>query len=707
VVVQNETCTYANGTAYAAVSGGVPPYTYLWGGGETTDGIGGLSAGTYSVIVTDFVGTQATDDGTVISENYGTIDYNDFGLPHAYCPGQEYREFFLPPQPWGITEELAPWSVAQGVMGMVQPPAAPGNYYVTLGAVAPGSSHSVQFWDTNGCSGTFNFIAGSPIMSWPTFVVVDTQGSCANVPSGMVTFTSSTLNGSETFYALRAEASGDDMAFLNYFQPVGPDQYAFYNLAPGNYWLKHRLGFTYSLLQGGSCASDSVLVTVPDLGPTCGAISGSTYMDYNSDCIDTEANASNVVVEILPGPIYIASGGNFSVVVPNGNYTLTTSAPAIAQSCPASATVNGNSSVANIGHQPTLPLDVAVSLNSGPARPGFELHYYLHVENISSSSSGATTTTLSFDPTVSFIGALPTPSNVTGNTITWNQSALSIFQDRDYYIRLQVPPDVGLIGTVLLASASVSTANADGDLSNNTVSAAITVTGSYDPNDKTAYTSTRASESLYFIDEDDWVDYVIRFQNTGTDTAFNVVVTDTLPATLDPATVSLVGASHTHTWMMQGQGILKFIFPNILLPDSNVNEPLSHGLISFRIRPRMPIAPGTVIENIANIYFDYNPPVITEPSVLVAEFSTGEGEESTDQLHVFPVPTREQLNVHSNTLLLRLSVLTMDGRMVREEPVQGHGASVDLQGLPSGAYLIRATDVDGNQLHHHFLIQHD
>ncbi|MBK9629215.1 MAG: hypothetical protein IPO56_16370 [Flavobacteriales bacterium] len=54
-----------------------------------------------------------------------------------------------------------------------------------------------------------------------------------------------------------------------------------------------------------------------------------------------------------------------------------------------------------------------------------------------------------------------------------------------------------------------------------------------------------------------------------------------------------------------------------------MNEPRSHGFVTFRIRPRTPVLPGTVIENIANIYFDFNPPVITEPSVLVAEFSTG------------------------------------------------------------------------------------
>ncbi|MFZ1692650.1 MAG: T9SS type A sorting domain-containing protein, partial [Flavobacteriales bacterium] len=123
--------------------------------------------------------------------------------------------------------------------------------------------------------------------------------------------------------------------------------------------------------------------------------------------------------------------------------------------------------------------------------------------------------------------------------------------------------------------------------------------------------------------------------------------------------------------------------------------------------PRLPLLPGEEITNIANIYFDFNPPVITEPSVLVAEFSTGMEEMSTDHLQVYPVPARTQLNVHSTTLLTRLSILTLDGRMVREEPIQGHRALVDLQGLPSGAYLLRVTDTEGNQLHHSFLIEHE
>ncbi len=693
--VQNETCTYANGSVYAAVSGGVPPYAYLWGGGETTEIITGLSVGTYSVTVTDFVGTQVSDQATVISEDYGVQDYN---YPHSYCSGQNYREFFFPPV--DVPGDVSPWTASQGIIGLVPPPAVPGNYYLDPGPTSPGISQSVTYWDVNGCSGTLNFTAGYPITSWPNFTVVDVQGSCTNIATGTITFTSTPVAGSDTYYALRPEGSGDDLQYLNGFQWVGTDVYAFTSLPPGNYWLKHRLGFTYSLLQGGSCSSDSVLVTVPDIGPTCGRITGSTYVDYNSDCIDTEANAWNVVVEIQPGPIYTTSGGSYTVVVPNGNYTTTTSAAAIAQSCPASATVNGNTVTANIGHQPTIPLDVAIGLGSGPARPGFQLHYSMIVQNLSSSASGAATTTFTFDPAVSFISAWPT-GNVVGNTITWNQPSLDIFQEREYQIHLQVPPDVGLIGTELLASASVTTANTDGDPGNNNASAAITVTGSYDPNDKTAFTSTRTSGSLYFINQDSWIDYVIRFQNTGTDTAFNIVVTDTLPATLDPATISLASASHIHTWMVQGQGTLKFIFPNILLPDSSVNEAVSHGLVRFRIRPRQPVLPGTVIENIANIFFDFNPPVITEPSVLVAELSTGQAEgpgEVGMQLTLFPNPSQGSVMISAPLPMRAVQVFAADGRLLIEEQISDRRAHFSISVLPTGNYAVVVRLDDGTLL---------
>jgi uncharacterized repeat protein (TIGR01451 family) len=691
VVVQNETCSYANGRASAVAQGGVPPYSYLWSGGETTDALTNLSAGTYTVTVTDFVGTQVTDEGIVLSENYPPLQ----GITHSICPGQDYHDFFFPPEAPDLPDQ-GPWYTDQVPVVEFQTPGEITRYYLDFGQALPGTGYSVTYFDSNGCSGTQTGIIGGPLPPWPDFAVVDVEGSCANASEGSITFAAEPDPSQDAFWILKPQGSSEYEWLPVSPLLVGPSLYTFSDLEPGEYLLMHRLGLTYSIVQGGGCTSDTAFVTVPNLGPTCGTLIGSTYMDLDSDCIDNEVDAVNVVVEIQPGPFYTSGAGGYSLSVPNGSYTLTTSGPSIEQSCPAAATVNGNTVVANIGHQATVPMDLAISIASGPARPGFQMDHYIHLENQSPSSTGSTTTTLTFDPLLSFVSSLPAPTSQSSGTITWDQNALGFFQERDLHVRLQVPPDVGLIGTELLATAATVTANTDGDPVNNTSTSAVTVTGSFDPNDKTAHTSSRSSNSSFLLDQDAWIEYVIRFQNTGTDTAFNIIVTDTLPTNLDPASISMVAASHPHTWSVEGQGTLKFIFPMIILPDSNVNEPASHGLLSFRIRPRAPLVPGTVIANTANIFFDFDPPVITEPSVLVAEFSTAIQTPMSDDLFITPIPASEHIRFQFPETIERLSVITADGRVIFTSRPQAADGIVDIATLPSVCYLLQVRTSQGS-----------
>jgi uncharacterized repeat protein (TIGR01451 family) len=134
-------------------------------------------------------------------------------------------------------------------------------------------------------------------------------------------------------------------------------------------------------------------------------------------------------------------------------------------------------------------------------------------------------------------------------------------------------------------------------------------TSSFDPNDKQGFPVGYGNQ--HFIRENTDVEYMIRFQNTGTDTAFNVVLLDTLSPFLDIATVRPGASDHQYDFDILEGNVLRFMYNNILLPDSNVNEVASHGFVKFRVA-QMPGNPlGTVINNSAAILFDFNGPVIT------------------------------------------------------------------------------------------------
>lgn len=135
------------------------------------------------------------------------------------------------------------------------------------------------------------------------------------------------------------------------------------------------------------------------------------------------------------------------------------------------------------------------------------------------------------------------------------------------------------------------------------------IIGAYDPNDKQGFPLGVTDEHLILPNTD--IEYLIRFQNTGTDTAFNIVIRDTLSGFFDANTVRPGVSSATYDFEMTDGHILVFRFNNIRLVDSFANEPASHGFVKFRVQQQPDLPWGTTLLNNAAIYFDFNPPVIT------------------------------------------------------------------------------------------------
>lgn len=135
------------------------------------------------------------------------------------------------------------------------------------------------------------------------------------------------------------------------------------------------------------------------------------------------------------------------------------------------------------------------------------------------------------------------------------------------------------------------------------------VLASCDPNDKTAIPTGFTEDHIIRANQP--IDYKIRFQNTGNDTAFKVVIVDTLSALLDARTLETGASSHPYRLEIYPGNILHFVFDPIALPDSNVNEPASHGYVHFTIHQQPDLPDGSRIENQVAIYFDQNDPVFT------------------------------------------------------------------------------------------------
>jgi hypothetical protein len=96
-------------------------------------------------------------------------------------------------------------------------------------------------------------------------------------------------------------------------------------------------------------------------------------------------------------------------------------------------------------------------------------------------------------------------------------------------------------------------------------------------------------------------------------------VIDSLDKNLNVESFQMGAASHNYELSMQtvksGKTFLRWQFNNILLPDSTTNEPKSNGFIQFRISPKSGLALGSQVRNYADIYFDFNPPIVTNQTL--------------------------------------------------------------------------------------------
>ncbi|MCC6726809.1 MAG: T9SS type A sorting domain-containing protein [Saprospiraceae bacterium] len=129
------------------------------------------------------------------------------------------------------------------------------------------------------------------------------------------------------------------------------------------------------------------------------------------------------------------------------------------------------------------------------------------------------------------------------------------------------------------------------------------------PTDNTLLASPEGIDNPHFIKQNTDIEYLIRFRNTGEDTAATVVILDTLSHWLDVTTVRQGASSHPYSLSVNNAGVLEFAIENAALPPASQNDTASVGYLKFRVSQVADAPFDSTILNRTSISFDYQQPV--------------------------------------------------------------------------------------------------
>jgi uncharacterized repeat protein (TIGR01451 family) len=228
--------------------------------------------------------------------------------------------------------------------------------------------------------------------------------------------------------------------------------------------------------------------------------------------------------------------------------------------------------------------------------------------------------------------------------------------------------------------------------SNNFSSCSQIIIGSYDPNDKMESHGEKILHSTFTAN--DYLYYTIRFENTGTASAINVRVDDLLDSRLNENTIKMIGASHNYI-MDRVDNNLTWRFDNIQLPVSVANTNIGKGYITFQVKPRLGYAVGDIIPNTASIYFDFNPPIITNTfqTEFVAQLGVNEFENGDFVFYPNPVSDLVTISVKNSGTIVAIAVYDILGKLILiEKPTTAVSIqTLDLSSVSKGVYLLEVT----------------
>lgn len=449
------------------------------------------------------------------------------------------------------------------------------------------------------------------------------------------------------------------------------------------------------------------------------SITGSIGLDLSGDgCDDMDTTVENQLINA----IFNESGGVLaeSIIFSNTSGSFTSHTPQNIESVTITPAINaalfevsppsftqefigtGNNIIADFcitanGTHPDLD---AVLLPIFDARPGFDATYKLIVNNKGNQVQSGSITLSYNDVVIDFIESSIAPASNTDGSLLFNFTDLFPFNNIAINLTFNInspldDPAVN-IDDILPFTATIITTETDDTPEDNTYQFDQVVIGSYDPNDKQIVEGTSITPEQI----GNYLHYLIRFQNKGTAEAINIVVKDMLAENLDWDTFIPVSASHSYRTTLTEGNKVEFFFENIWLPAEEDNEPESHGFLAFKIKPKAEAQLGDVFENTAEIYFDYNAPIITNTvSTAVEEIMSPGDFNFNNYFMVYPNPTKDIAIIKAKGSLgiNTVNIYNMLGQLVSsvENTALSIDTNLDISSLQDGQYLLEITTDKG------------
>lgn len=454
---------------------------------------------------------------------------------------------------------------------------------------------------------------------------------------------------------------------------------------------------------GSSANTSSYCSFTP--GGDYNTINGAMTFDANNNgCDNNDTFHPYMKVNINDGTIegstFTNSDGQYNFYTQEGSFDLT---PNIENASwftfsPSTANVfftdnNNNTATQNFcitpnGIHPDLEIVVAPVF---PSRPGFDAVYKIVYRNKGNQTLSQAYGINFFynNNLMDLVSTSIAPTSVVSGGISWDYANLQPFESREILVTFNInaPTDTNPVNIddVLTFTASILPQAGDENTTDNLYVYDETVVGSYDPNDITCLEGDVVSPA----EIGDYLHYMIRFENTGTAEAENIVVrTEVNPADFDINSLQLLNTSHPVNAKITGN-VVEFIFQNILL------ESGGHGNVLLKVKSKDTLQQGDNVNKRANIYFDYNYPVATNEAETTFQALSNPDFEQDQSISIYPNPTKDKVNISGDFALQSVQLYDVQGRLLQTQLADGNQTVLDIALQSNGVYFIKVTSDKG------------